>query len=70
MPYLQELVGEANEGVWLHYASGHFNRTEAMERLMANGLSEPDAGMLLDQPADPALFDYWKTWAEAEAEES
>ncbi|GAA3750265.1 hypothetical protein [Micromonospora maritima] len=66
---LHQLIGEANEGVWVHYASGHFTRERAMAGLQANGLSEVDAATLLDQPVPAEKFDEWKTWPRPAAEQ-
>lgn len=65
---LHELIGEANESVWVHCGSGHFTRERAMAILRANGLSEVDAATLLDQPVPAAKFDEYKTWPRVAAE--
>ncbi len=59
---LSDLVGECNESIVGHHASGHFDREEATARLVANGMSPDYAATWLDQPVDPALFDRYKTY--------
>jgi hypothetical protein len=59
---LTELIGECNESIVAHHASGHFTREHALARLTANGIAPDQARDLLDAPVDPALFDRYKTW--------
>lgn len=60
--FLSDLIGECNESVVVHHASGHFTRDHAVAVLTANGLDTAKATALLDAPVNPDLFDHYKTW--------
>lgn len=60
--FLSDLIGKCNESIAAHHASGHFTRERALAGLTANGLTVDRANDLLDAPADPALFDRYRTW--------
>jgi hypothetical protein len=60
--FLSDLIGECNESVVVHHASGHFTRDHAVAVLTANGLTETRANELLEEPVGPKLFDHYKTW--------
>lgn len=61
--YLSDLYGEIAESIRVHHASGHFDREEAMGRLV-NGcsFSSDEAAQILAQPVGADLFAEYKTW--------
>ncbi|MFJ8690201.1 hypothetical protein [Micromonospora wenchangensis] len=59
---LPDLLGECNQSIAVHHASGHFTHGDAVARLAANGLTVARAHALLDEPICPSLFDQYKTW--------
>lgn len=59
---LSDQVGECNQSITVHHASGHFTRERAIAGLTANGLTAEQAHALLDEPVCPSLFDQYKTW--------